>query len=111
MSHTEMEARSVTDLMLYSQQLCKLFHYARAIADNAEDMFLNGESKFVKLFWVSSTAFLAGRVPLYNNKRKRNKNFRGENRVGTQSSKKLQKYCLKTHPKGLNHQIDVMTPF
>ena len=41
---------SVTDLMLYSQQLCKLFHYARTIADNAEDMFLNGESKFVKLF-------------------------------------------------------------
>ena len=47
-THGEMEAMSVTDLMLL--QLCKLFHYARAIADNAEDMFLNGESKFVKLF-------------------------------------------------------------
>ena len=49
-THGEMEAMSVTYLMLYSQQLCKLFHYARTIADNAEDMFLNGESMFVKLF-------------------------------------------------------------
>ena len=46
-------------------------------------------------------------------KRKRNKNFRGENRVGTRSSPtrkdQLQKYGIKTHPQGLNLQIDVKT--
>ena len=45
--HGEMEAMGVTDLIFCSQQSHNFFHYARAIADIAADMILNGESKFI----------------------------------------------------------------
>ena len=42
-------------------------------------------------------------------KRKRNKNFRGENRVGTRPTwnDQLQKYGIETHPQGLNLLDDI----